>query len=136
MPHLQTPVRQHNLTKHYYLAVRNYVARRRPEILAEARARHQDLQGIVPQVHAPGEEAQVDFCEAFAVIAGKPMKCYLFTLRLSRPRDPRPARRLPDRHRDIHTTRDPALAATIMLADPGEAADLLHTLADGAGHSA
>jgi hypothetical protein len=38
---------------------------------------------MVPQVHAPGAEAEVDFCEALAVVAGKAMKCYLFTLRLS-----------------------------------------------------
>jgi hypothetical protein len=74
---------EHDFTDASYSAVRNYVARRRPEILVEARARHQHLQGMVPQIHAPGEEAEVDFCDAYAVIAGKPMKCYLFTLRLS-----------------------------------------------------
>jgi len=74
---------EHDFTDASYSAVRNYVARRRPEILAEARAGHQHLQGMVPQVHAPGEEAEVDFCDAFAVIAGKSMRCYLFTLRLS-----------------------------------------------------
>lgn len=74
---------EHDFTDASYSAVRNYVARRRPEILAEARAGHQHLQGMVPQIHAPGEEAEVDFCDAFAVIAGKQMRCYLFTLRLS-----------------------------------------------------
>jgi hypothetical protein len=74
---------EHDFTDASYSAVRDYVARRRPEILAEARAGHQHLQGMVPQLHAPGEEAEVDFCEAYAVIAGKSMKCYLFTLRLS-----------------------------------------------------
>jgi transposase len=66
-----------------YSAVRDYVARRRPQIIAEARAGQGHLQGMVPQVHAPGAEAEVDFCEALAVVAGKAMKCYLFTLRLS-----------------------------------------------------
>ena len=55
---------EHDFTDASYSAVRNYVARRRPEILAEARAGHQHLQGMVPQIHAPGEEAEVDFCEA------------------------------------------------------------------------
>lgn len=36
-------------------------------------------------------------------------------------------------HRDIDGTRNPAIAATIMLAQLGEAADLLHALADTAG---
>jgi transposase len=74
---------EHDFAEASYSAVRNYVARRRPEIIAEARDGHGHLQGMVPQVHAPGQEAEVDFCEAFAVVAGKPMKCYLFTLRLS-----------------------------------------------------
>ncbi len=40
-----------------YSAVRSYVARRRPQIIAEARAGQGHLQGMVPQVHAPGAEA-------------------------------------------------------------------------------
>lgn len=36
-------------------------------------------------------------------------------------------------HRDIDGTRNPAIAATITLAQLGEAADLLHALADTAG---
>lgn len=74
---------EHDFTEASYSAVRDYVARRRPDILAEARAGHRDAQGMVPQIHAPGEEAEVDFAEAFAVIGGMSMKCYLFTLRLS-----------------------------------------------------
>jgi hypothetical protein len=38
-------------------------------------------------------------------------------------------------HRDIDTTRNPPLAAAITLAELDEAADLLHTLADSAGHT-
>jgi hypothetical protein len=38
-------------------------------------------------------------------------------------------------HHDVDTTRDPALAAAITLAELDEAADLLHTLADSAGHT-
>ena len=39
-------------------------------------------------------------------------------------------------HHDVDTTPDPALAAAITLAELDEAADLLHTLADSAGHTA
>ena len=74
---------EHDFAEASYSAVRNYVARRRSEIVAEARDGQGHLQGMVPQIHAPGAEAEVDFCEAFAVVAGKSMKCYLFTLRLS-----------------------------------------------------
>jgi transposase len=38
---------------------------------------------VVPQTHEPGEEAEVDFGEFYAVIAGVSTKCYLFVLRLS-----------------------------------------------------
>ncbi|MEO3929108.1 IS21 family transposase [Micromonosporaceae bacterium B7E4] len=74
---------EHGFTEASYSTGRNYVARRRPEILAEAREGRGHLDGMVPQIHAPGEEAEVDFAEAFAVVAGKSMKCYLFTLRMS-----------------------------------------------------
>jgi transposase len=74
---------EYDFTEAAYSTVRNYVARRRAEIVAEARAGQGHLQGMVPQIHAPGAEAEVDFCEAFVVVAGKSMKCYLFTLRLS-----------------------------------------------------
>jgi hypothetical protein len=39
-------------------------------------------------------------------------------------------------HGDIDTTPDSALAAALTLAELDEAADLLHTLADSAGHTA
>nr|WP_245666210.1 IS21 family transposase [Micromonospora sediminicola] len=74
---------EHGFTDASYSTVRNYVARRRPEILAEAREGRGHLDGMVPQVHPPGEEAEVDFAEAFAVVGGTQMKCYLFTLRMS-----------------------------------------------------
>lgn len=38
-------------------------------------------------------------------------------------------------HHDVDTTQDSALAAAITLAELDEAADLLHTLADSAGHT-
>jgi transposase len=41
------------------------------------------LTGMVPQVHLPGEEAEVDFADVFVRLAGEVVKCHLFTLRLS-----------------------------------------------------
>jgi transposase len=38
---------------------------------------------VVPQTHEHGEEAEVDFCEFYAAIAGVSTKCHLFVLRLS-----------------------------------------------------
>lgn len=63
--------------------VRSYVNKRRPEILAEARDGHVHLEGMVPQQHLPGEEAEVDFADVWVRIAGQMTKCHLFTLRLS-----------------------------------------------------
>lgn len=74
---------EHGFTDASYSTVCNYVARRRPEILGEAREGRGHLDGRVPQIHPPGEEAEVDFAEAFAVVGGTQMKCYLFTLRMS-----------------------------------------------------
>lgn len=63
--------------------VGNYVTQRRPQIAAEARAGHSHLEGMVPQLHRPGEEAEVDFADVWVRIAGQATKCHLFTLRLS-----------------------------------------------------
>ena len=41
------------------------------------------VQVNVPQTHAPAEEAEVDFGEFYAVIAGTMMKLWMFVLRLS-----------------------------------------------------
>ncbi|MPY78938.1 MAG: IS21 family transposase, partial [Actinophytocola sp.] len=57
--------------------VRNVVARLRTEVGA-GRA-----QVMVPQTHPPAEEAEVDFGEFTAVIAGVLMKLFMFCLRLS-----------------------------------------------------
>lgn len=64
-----------------YAVVRDYVRRRRPEIEAEAGKRF--VAAFVPQQHAPGMEAEVDFGEVWVVIAGVKMKCHLFVFRLS-----------------------------------------------------
>lgn len=58
-------------------SVRNLVAQLKVEIGADRR------QVMVPQTHPPGEEAEVDFGEFQAVIAGVVMKVFMFCLRLS-----------------------------------------------------
>lgn len=58
-------------------SVRNLVARLRVEIAGE----HCEV--MVPQTHLPGEEAEVDFGEFSAVIAGVVTRLYMFCLRLS-----------------------------------------------------
>ena len=57
--------------------VRNLVARLRVEIGADR------CQVMVPQTHPAGEEAEVDFGEFVASIAGMMMKLYMFCMRLS-----------------------------------------------------
>ncbi|MER6523003.1 MULTISPECIES: IS21 family transposase [unclassified Streptomyces] len=66
-----------------YSTVCDYVLIRRPQIEAEARRGRQHVDGMVPQVHLPGEEAEVDFAEVWVRLAGTAVKCHLFTLRLS-----------------------------------------------------
>jgi hypothetical protein len=67
-----------------YTTVRDYVNRRRPQIAAEARGRKlMVLDGMVPQEHEPGAEAEVDFCEAWIRLAGGPTAVQLFSFRLS-----------------------------------------------------
>jgi hypothetical protein len=57
--------------------VRNLVARLRIEINADR------CQVMVPQTHPPAAEAEVDFGEFAASIAGQVVKLYMFCLRLS-----------------------------------------------------
>lgn len=59
-------------------SVRNLVARLRVEIVGD-----QVGQVMVPQTHLPAEEAEVDFGEFSASIAGVVMKLFMFCLRLS-----------------------------------------------------
>jgi transposase len=66
-----------------YSTLCNYVNKRRPQIEAEARQGRAHLEGTVPQVHEPGAEAEVDFADVWVRLAGEPLKCHLFTLRLS-----------------------------------------------------
>jgi transposase len=73
-------VDEHRVTAVSYWSVRDYVARRRPEIRAEA---GRVDEGFVPQSPAPGAQAEVDFAEVWVELAGVLTKCHLFTFRLS-----------------------------------------------------
>ncbi|MFN2536095.1 MAG: IS21 family transposase [Pseudonocardiaceae bacterium] len=68
-----------------YSTVRDYVNARRPQIVTEERdgAPPMHVAGMVPQIHLPGEEAEVDFAEVWVRLAGTALKCHLFTLRMS-----------------------------------------------------
>jgi transposase len=59
------------------VTVSRYVARRKRELGLDA------VEVAVPQTHAPGGEAEVDFGEFFARIAGVMVKVWLFVMRLS-----------------------------------------------------
>lgn len=61
--------------------MRDYVARQRLEIAAEA-GRASEA-GCVPQLHPPGAEAEVDFADLWIDLRGVRTKVQLFTLRLS-----------------------------------------------------
>jgi len=74
-------VDEHDLTDLTYSAVRDYVAKRRPEIWAAAGKATEEA--FVPQTHEPGAEAEVDFADLWVELAGVRTKCFLFTLRLS-----------------------------------------------------
>ncbi|WP_051478411.1 IS21 family transposase [Arthrobacter sp. H5] len=71
---------EHGAKELSYSTVRDYVRKRRPEIDAEA-GRLPEV--FVPQEHAPGAEAEVDFGEVWVVLAGVKTKCHMFTFRLS-----------------------------------------------------
>ncbi|MDT4908709.1 MAG: hypothetical protein QOI69_1950 [Pseudonocardiales bacterium] len=59
------------------ITVSRQVARRRTELGLN------QVEVAIPQTHLPGAEAEVDFGEFLAVIAGVPVKCWLFVMRLS-----------------------------------------------------
>jgi transposase len=59
------------------VTVSRYVARRRAELGLDR------AEVAVPQAHPPGAEAEVDFGEFYAMIAGTMLKLWLFVLRLS-----------------------------------------------------
>jgi transposase len=59
------------------VTVSRYVARRRVELGLDR------TQVMVPQTHPPGAEAEVDFGEFYATIAGVLIKVWMFVMRLS-----------------------------------------------------
>lgn len=73
-------VEEHAATEVTYSTVRDYVARRRPEIAVEA---GRLPEAFVPQTHEPGAEAEVDFADLWIDLGGVRTKVALFTLRLS-----------------------------------------------------
>lgn len=72
---------EHGATDLSYSTVRDYVRVRRAEIDVEAGRRVEEA--FVPQEHAPGEEAEVDFGEVYVILAGVKTKCHMFIYRLS-----------------------------------------------------
>lgn len=64
-----------------YGMTRAYVATRRREIRIEAGRVPAEV--FIPQSHAPGEQAEVDFGDVTVRLAGVSTKCALFSLRLS-----------------------------------------------------
>ena len=74
-------VDEHGMTDLTYSAVRDYVAKRRPEIWAAAGKGLEDA--FVPQTHEPGAEGEVDFADLWIDLAGVRTKVFLFTMRLS-----------------------------------------------------
>lgn len=74
-------VDEHDVTDVSYWTVRDYVARRRPQIQAEAGRVLEQV--FVPQSHFPGAEGEVDFADLWIDLAGVRTKVFLFTFRLS-----------------------------------------------------
>ncbi len=74
-------VDEHQMTELTYSGVRDYVAKRRPEIWVAAGKAVEEA--YVLQTHEPGAEAEVDFADLWIDLAGVRTKCFLFTLRLS-----------------------------------------------------
>ncbi|MGF9663171.1 IS21 family transposase [Arthrobacter crystallopoietes] len=73
-------IEEHGAQELSYSTVRDYVRVRRAQIDVEAGRR---VEAFVPQEHAPGAEAEVDFGEVWVVLNGVKTKCYMFIFRLS-----------------------------------------------------
>ncbi|MEW1808462.1 IS21 family transposase [Pseudarthrobacter sp. NPDC080039] len=71
---------EHGFSGASYSTVRDYVRVKRAEIEAAA-GRGPEV--FVPQEHAPGAEAEVDFGDVWVDLAGVRTRCYLFAFRLS-----------------------------------------------------
>jgi hypothetical protein len=61
-------VDEHGVDGLSYSTVRDYVAKRRPEVWAEAG--RSTAQAFVPQDHAPGAEGEVDFADLWVLLRG------------------------------------------------------------------
>lgn len=74
-------VDEHGARDLSYSTVRDYIRKRRPQILAEA---GKPLEaGFVPQTHPPAAEGEVDFHDLWVILGGVKTKTALFTMRLS-----------------------------------------------------
>lgn len=73
-------IEEHGAEELSYSTVRDYVRVRRAQIDVEAGRR---VEVFVPQEHAPGAEAEVDFGEVWIVLDGVKTKCHMFIFRLS-----------------------------------------------------
>lgn len=73
-------IEEHGAKELSYSTVRDYVRVRRAQIDVEAGRR---VEVFVPQEHAPGAEAEVDFGEVWVVLNGVKTKCHMFVFRLS-----------------------------------------------------
>jgi transposase len=74
-------VDEHGAVELSYSTVRDYVAKRRPQIAAEAGKPVGS--GFVPQTHPPAAEGEVDFHDLWVILRGVKTKTALFTMRLS-----------------------------------------------------
>ncbi|MFI0968238.1 hypothetical protein ACH4S8_43910 [Streptomyces sp. NPDC021080] len=63
-----------------YPTVRDFVAARRKEIAAQARA---PVEAFVTRHNVLGADAEVDFGDVYADVAGQRTRCYLFVFRLA-----------------------------------------------------
>jgi transposase len=73
-------IEEHGAQQLSYSTVRDYVRIRRARIDVEAGRR---VEVFIPQEHAPGAEAEVDFGEVWVVLNGVKTKCHMFVFRLS-----------------------------------------------------
>jgi transposase len=73
-------IEEHGAEELSYSTVRDYVRVRRAQVDVEAGRR---VEVFVPQEHAPGAEAEVDFGEVWVVLNGVKTKCHMFVFRLS-----------------------------------------------------
>ncbi|MFE7620319.1 hypothetical protein [Streptomyces sp. NPDC057496] len=76
---LERPAAEHDFELVSCTTVRDYMARRRPELALEAWEGRRHLEGVVPQTKQPGEEAEVDFADVWPDLAGQRRKCVLLS---------------------------------------------------------